>query len=215
MAPEGDRKCYGQICPMSTALDVVGDRWTLLLLRELLGGPARFSDLLDGLPGIAKNLLASRLRRLEGDAIVRRVSSGTTVLYALTEQGAAIRPTLESLGFWGAKLRRVGPAEHDRSIRAIAMALHAILVRAGEALPADPTVIELNVDGEPVEVVLGPRPSVTARPSTDADARIQVPTRTMSDLLLGKPLDPESFVQVSGDRSSRTTLLSALGLTTA
>ena len=205
-----DRKCYGQICPMATALDVVGDRWTLLMLRELLGGPARFRELEDGLPGIAKNLLTSRLRRLEGDGIVRRVNSHGATLYALTEQGAAIRPALEELGFWGARLQRIGPAEHDRSIRAIAMALHSILVRAGDALPADRYVIEVEVDGEYVEVVLGQPPTVMARPSTDADARIRVPTATISDFLLGQSFDEKRFVHVSGDPAARTALLGAL-----
>lgn len=205
-----DRKCYGQFCPMATALDVVGDRWTMLILRELLGGPARFHEIQDGLPGIAKNLLTSRLRRLESDGIVRRVSSHSTVLYALTEQGAAIRPALEELGFWGSRLRRVAPAEHDRSIRAIAMALQSILVRAGDALPAKRYVIELEIDGEHVEIVLDPRPSVTARPSTEADARIRVPTAVVSDFLLGQSLDKKRFAHVSGDPAVRKALLDAL-----
>jgi DNA-binding HxlR family transcriptional regulator len=196
---------------MATALDVVGDRWTLLILRELLGGPARFHELEDGLPGIAKNLLTSRLRRLEDDGIVRRVNSHTAVLYALTDQGAAIRPMLEELGFWGARLQRVAPAEHDRSIRAIAMALQSVLVRAGDALPTDHYVIELEVDREHVEISLGSRPTVTARPSTDADARIRVPAATMSDLLLGQSFDEKRFEYVSGDRAARTALLRALG----
>ena len=61
------------MCPLSTALDFVGDRWTILILRELLGGSARFQELRDGLPGIASNLLTERLRRLESDGIIRRV----------------------------------------------------------------------------------------------------------------------------------------------
>ena len=82
-----NRKCYGQFCPMATALDVIGDRWTILILRELLGGAARFQDLHAGLPGIAKNLLTQRLRRLESDGILERVRSQGVVLYTLTAQG--------------------------------------------------------------------------------------------------------------------------------
>lgn len=93
-----DRKSYQQICPLATALDVVGDRWTILILRELLGGAARFQDLRDGLPGIATNLLSDRLRRLEEDDIVRRIHAHNTVLYTLTSQGAEIRTALEALG---------------------------------------------------------------------------------------------------------------------
>ena len=99
-----NRKCYGQFCPMATALDVIGDRWTILILRELLGGAARFQDLHEGLPGIAKNLLTDRLRRLEADGLVRRVRSHNAALYTLSERGAATRALLEELAFWGATL---------------------------------------------------------------------------------------------------------------
>jgi DNA-binding HxlR family transcriptional regulator len=201
---------YGQICPMATALDVVGDRWTVLILRELLGGAARFHELQDGLPGIAKNLLTSRLRRLESDGVVRRVNSHSAVLYALTELGAGIRPALEELGFWGARLSGIGPVEHDRSIRAIAMSLQSILVRAGEALPADQHLIELEIGGEHVEISLGPLPTVAAHPSIDPDVRIRVPTVAMSDLLLGRPFDKRRFVYVSGNAAARTVLLRSL-----
>lgn len=205
-----DRKCYGQICTVTTALDVAGDRWTLLILRELLGGPARFEELVDGLPGIARNLLSGRLRRLEGDGLVRRVETHGTPIYALTELGAAVRPALEELGFWGVRLTRVGPAQHGRSIRAIAMAIQAILTRAGEALPRDRRVIELDVDGEHVEIVLGPSPTAAARLSTDADARFYVPLETMSQALLGLPFDSDRFGQVSGESTVKAALLRAM-----
>ena len=213
MAPRRarDRKCYGQFCPMATALDVIGDRWTILILRELLGGAARFQELQGGLPGIPKNLLANRLRRLEGDGIVRRVRSHNTVLYALTERGAAVRPAVEELGFWGATLEPVVPPQFPRSIRAIAMALQAVLTRAGDALPEARHVIELEIDGEHIQIVLDARPSVTAGPSTDADARIRVPRPTMSDFLLGRSFDKKRFVRLSGNKAARTALIQALG----
>ena len=206
-----DRKCYGQFCPMATALDVIGDRWTILILRELLGGAARFHELQEGLPGIAKNLLTNRLRRLESDGIVRRVRSHNAVLYALTERGAAVRPAVEALGFWGASLEPVVPPQYPRSIRAIAMALQAVLARAGDALPDARYVIELEIDGEHIQIVLDARPSVSAGPSTDADARIRVPRATMSDFLLGRSFDKKRFVHVSGDKTARTALIRALG----
>jgi DNA-binding HxlR family transcriptional regulator len=199
---------------MATALDVIGDRWTILILRELLGGAARFHELEEGLPGIAKNLLTDRLRRLESDGIVRRVRSHHTVLYALTERGAAARTAVEALGFWGATLEPVVPPQHPRSIRAIAMALQAVLARAGDALPAARHVIELEVDGEHIEIVLDARPTASAGPSTDADARVRVPRPTMSDFLLGRPFDKKRFVHISGDKAARAALIRALGTTT-
>lgn len=205
-----DRKCYGQICPVTTAMDVAGDRWTLLILRELLGGPARFEELVDGLPGIARNLLSSRLRRLETDQVVRKVETQGASLYALTPLGAGVRPALEELGFWGARLPRVGPIEFGRSVRAIAMALQAILSRAGEALPGDAYVIELDIGGEFVEVVLGPTPSAVARITTEADARISIPRDVMSELLLGGPFNADRVRLVSGEHRVREILLDAL-----
>ena len=210
-----NRKSFRQYCTIATALDVAGDRWTMLILRELLGGPARFQQLLDGLPGIARNLLSDRLRRLEADDVVRRVESDGASLYALTDLGAAVRPALEALGFWGLRLQRVAPAEHDRSIRAIAMALQAILARAGDALPSERRVIELEVDGEHVEIVLGPTPTAVARLSTEPDARIQVPRQTLSDCLLGRPFEESRFVVSAGDPAVRAALLRATGVHTA
>jgi len=196
---------------MATALDVIGDRWTILILRELLGGAARFQQLQDGLPGIPKNLLADRLRRLESDGIVRRVRSHNAMLYALTETGAAARHAVEELGFWGAMLEPIAPPQYPRSIRAIAMALQAVLSRAGDALPDARQVIELEIDGEHIQIVLDARPSATAGPCTDADACLRVPRETMSDFLLGRSFHKKRFVLTSGDETARAALIRALG----
>jgi DNA-binding HxlR family transcriptional regulator len=195
---------------MATALDFVGDRWTILVMRELLGGPARFQQLRDGLPGIATNLLTERLRRLESDGLVRRIEEGGSALYALTDQGAGIRRALEELGRWGVKAGRVGPQTHERSIRAIAMALQTVLVRAGDALPEERRIIELEIDGELAEVVLDRRPTVTARPSLEPDARIRASTAGISAILMGEPLDESIFTHVAGDRATTDQLIAAI-----
>jgi len=209
-----DRKCYRQFCPMATALDVIGDRWTILIIRELLGGAARFNELQEGLQGIAKNLLSERLRRLEADGVVRRVGTQNVTRYALTERGAAARRAVEELAFWGAQFEPVAPPTHPRSVRAIAMALQAVLSRAGDALPRSQLLIELDVEGQHIEIVLGERPTATAGTTTDADARIRVPRSTMSDFLLGRPFDAKRFALVSGEESARDALLESLGITT-
>lgn len=206
-----ERKSYEQMCPMATALDFVGDRWTILILRELLGGPARFQELRDGLPGIATNLLTERLRRMEADGIVRRVEFGGSGLYTLTEAGAGIRTAIEELGMWGARMGRVGPAVHQRSIRAIAMALQAMLARAGHALPTETEIIELEVDGEYAEIVIGPRPSAIARTSVQPDARVAAATREVSAFLIGQSSAAETFSHVSGKEQASQRLINALG----
>ena len=99
-------KRYGQVCPLARALDVVGDRWSLLLIRELLIGPRRYSDLQHGLPGIGTNVLATRLRALQDAGVVskRQLPPPTAVtVYELTDAGTALGPTLGALRTWGAQ----------------------------------------------------------------------------------------------------------------
>jgi DNA-binding HxlR family transcriptional regulator len=99
-----ERRSYGQRCAVARALDYVGERWTLLLVRELMVGPKRFKDLLEGLPGIGTNLLTDRLKDLEQGGIVsRRVlppPAGSTV-YELTTRGEGLEPVVFALGRWG------------------------------------------------------------------------------------------------------------------
>ena len=94
----GRMRTYGQYCSIARALDIVGDRWTLLIVRELLlQGPCRFTDLKNGLPGIAKNLLSTRLKELEDAGLVARDDAPppvATALYTLTENGLTLEPVL-------------------------------------------------------------------------------------------------------------------------
>ncbi|MEL6269778.1 MAG: helix-turn-helix domain-containing protein [Chloroflexota bacterium] len=206
-----DRKSYNQMCTVATALDYVGDRWTLLVVRELLGGAARFNEVRDGLPGIPKNLLTERLRRLEQDGLVRQIKVHNNVLYALTDLGASLRPIVEELGMWGGRVYQVAPARYERSIRAISVALHAILVRAGDALPTERIVIELEVDGEFAEVTLDSTPTVTARPSPAPHARVQTTSEHMAAMLKGKRFDDTTLKLVSGSEDAVKAFIHALG----
>ncbi len=99
-------RSYDQYCAVARGLDVIGDRWTLLLVRDLLLGPKRYKDLLNGLPGIGTNLLADRLHELEGAGLIERTvlppPAGSTV-YQLTEAGEALEPAMVALGRWGAR----------------------------------------------------------------------------------------------------------------
>jgi DNA-binding HxlR family transcriptional regulator/putative sterol carrier protein len=101
------RRSYRQYCAMARALDVLGERWTLLIVRELLTGPKRFKDLLEGLPGIGTNLLAGRLKELEGEGLLRRTTlpppAGSAV-YELTGRGRDLEPVLMGLARWGVDL---------------------------------------------------------------------------------------------------------------
>jgi DNA-binding HxlR family transcriptional regulator len=101
---------YEQYCPMAHALDLVGDRWALLVIRELMHGPKRYTDLVEHLHGIGTNILAARLRDLEANGILaRRIlpPPAASKVYELTDYGRELRPAMRELALWGA--RSLGP----------------------------------------------------------------------------------------------------------
>jgi DNA-binding HxlR family transcriptional regulator len=103
-------KRYGQYCPVAHALDMIGDRWALLIVRELMLGQRRFTDLADALPGIGSNILTARLRALEKAGIVRKTKlppPWALTVYELTDEGRALDDVMRSLAQWGA--RTLGP----------------------------------------------------------------------------------------------------------
>lgn len=134
-------RSYGQFCALARSLDVVGDRWTLLIVRELLPGPMRYGELKTSLAGIATNLLADRLRTMEANGIVERRLDDTGVVYALTPWGAALREPMEALGRWGVPLLESGRGDDAFRPRWLTLALPALL-RGVTATPA----VELGIE---------------------------------------------------------------------
>ena len=105
---------FDQYCPVAHALSLVGERWSLLIVRELLHGPKRYTDLTNGLPGIGTNILAARLKDLEACGIVQKRTlppPAASTVYELTEYGAGLREALYALARWGA--RTIGPPGPD------------------------------------------------------------------------------------------------------
>ena len=145
-------RSYDQYCGLARALDVVGDRWTLLIVRELLlRGPSRYTDLLHGLPGIATNLLADRLRALEETGIVVREEAAppvATTLFALSPWGEQLKPILLALGRWASPLM-AKPALGD-TIRShwLALPLESYLTDRSPSRP--PITIELRTGDQPM-----------------------------------------------------------------
>ncbi|HLY65624.1 MAG TPA: winged helix-turn-helix transcriptional regulator [Chloroflexota bacterium] len=110
-------KSYGQYCPIARTLDLLGDKWTLLIVRELLRGRRRFRDIEAGLPGIPPNLLSDRLKVLEQSRIVTREyfrELPPRVEYLLTERGSSLAPVLESIAAWGMEYMMDGEVPCDR-----------------------------------------------------------------------------------------------------
>lgn len=118
-------RTYGDACGIPRALDRVGERWALMVVRELLLGPKRFTDLRSGLPNASPNVLSQRLRQLEQEGIVRRRTlpppAGSRV-YELTEWGLELEPVLTALGRWGARAPDP-PPEHGMSLDAHILSL--------------------------------------------------------------------------------------------
>ncbi len=199
-------RSYGQYCALAKALDVLGDRWTLLIVRELmLGGPSRYTDLRNGLPGIATNLLADRLRDLEAAGVVRREEAPPPVastLFSLTPRGEQLKPVLNELGMWGIPYMAEGPAPEDAFRgRWLTWPVEMFLADADPERP--PVTLELRVGDRPmiVETVAG---EVRTRPgpAERADAVLSGPPHPILGLLSGQ-LDLEQArargVEFEGD----------------
>lgn len=139
-------KSYGQLCGAALALDVIGDRWSLLVVRELLEGPRRWTDVRAGLPGIAKNLLAERLRGLEAEGVLEHREDDR---YGLTARGEALRPVIEALVVWGAP--RIAHAPEGAVGRAMFVRSACRLHPLAELLEADDEHARVLLDGRLVE----------------------------------------------------------------
>jgi DNA-binding HxlR family transcriptional regulator len=184
-------RSYEQYCAVAKALDVIGERWTLLILRDLVHlGPRRFSALRDGLPGIGANLLTQRLRRLEREGLVRRrrlapPSSG--VVYELTELGAGLEPTIIELGRWGGRFmgdRRASdvffPSGHISAIRATFRGEDAAGVHASYEFRIDGEPLNVEIDDGAVTASLGEAASPDLVIATDAATSIELMLRQTS-----------------------------------
>jgi DNA-binding HxlR family transcriptional regulator len=182
-------RSYGQYCAVARSLDLVGDRWSLLIVRELLiRGPSRYTDLQYGLPGIATNLLADRLRQLEDGGLVEREEAPAPVatsLFRLTPRGEGLRGVLNELIRWGTDLM-VDPPEGD-TFRSHWLAMPAEVLLAAAADSDPPVTLELRSDGESLTVEVGGG-SVTARPgSSEApDLLLEGEPRLILGVLSGK-----------------------------
>jgi DNA-binding HxlR family transcriptional regulator len=148
------KRGYGQYCALAKALDVIGDRWTLLIVRELLArGPCRYTDVRNGLPGIATNLLAARLRDLERSGIVRREEAPPPIaatLLHLTPRGEDLRSVVHAIGRWGGAL-----LDEHRSGEAFCshwMAMPVELFLKDRTPDRPPIAIEVHCGDQPLVV---------------------------------------------------------------
>jgi DNA-binding HxlR family transcriptional regulator len=181
-------RSYEQYCAVAKALDLIGERWTLLVLRDLVHlGPRRFSDLRDGLPGIGANLLTQRLRRLEREGLVSRrrlPSPAASVVYELTELGAALEPTIIELGRWGGnfmgarrRTERFFPSGHISAIRATFRSDEARGIRANYEFRIDGQSFHVEIDDGSVDAALGEADDPDLLVVTDVETSIDLMER--------------------------------------
>ena len=166
---------YSQYCAVARALDVVGERWTLLIVRELFFRDSRYSDLQDALPGIATNLLAERLRQLEAEGIIERYEAPSPVratVYRLTTRGRELGPVLQALVIWGTPLLGRGQRTDAFRTHWLIMALRIsfngvdvsdlaplnIVLETGD----EPAIMDVRADGLTVQAGTGTSPTDAA-----------------------------------------------------
>ncbi|MFD7898746.1 winged helix-turn-helix transcriptional regulator [Streptomyces sp. NPDC059743] len=182
-------RSYGQYCSIARGLDVIGDRWTLLIVRELLlRGPSRFTDVKNGLPGIATNLLSTRLKELEAAGLITREDAPppvATALYDLSETGLALQPVLREIGLWG--LRFMTDERADDAFQAQWLAYAPAWFTTDADPDGPPAVIQLVADGELAVIELRDgRVHARLGRATDPDLTLEGPPRAVLGLLTGK-----------------------------
>jgi DNA-binding HxlR family transcriptional regulator len=186
-------KSYHQYCPVAHALDLVGERWSLLVVRELIHGPLRYSDLIERL-GCPTNVLATRLRQLEQGGVVAKRKlppPAASTIYELTEYGLGLRTVLHTLAHWGA--RSLGPPSNEAELCTgwLANALEV-------GLPAhrDSACVAFRVGDEAYWLKDG---EVLTEAPAEVDAVVEADPQGIYHLLIDGDVDA---VQVEGDRSA-------------
>jgi DNA-binding HxlR family transcriptional regulator len=209
-------RSYGQFCGVAHALDLVGERWALLVVRELVLGPKRFTDLAAGLPGIGTNILTARLRELEqGGVIARRVlppPAGSTV-YELTPYGRALEPVLLALGRWGAQSMRARRPEQTLRSGWIGVALRAF-ANQGAELSAEGT-LELRLEDATLHVRLASgKIGIDDGPAVAPELVVTTANEPLLGLLAGllpaEAAIAAGLVELEGDERLLAALLEAI-----
>ncbi|MGW3100503.1 winged helix-turn-helix transcriptional regulator [Streptomyces sp. NPDC001100] len=196
------RRSYDQYCSAARALDLVGDRWTLLIVRELLAGPRRYTDLHADLPGVSTDVLASRLKDMERDGLTTRrrlPPPGAAFVYELTSRGRELLPVLQALGAWGAP--ELGERRPTDAVRAHWFALPLLRALDGEGLVEvrlEEGEFHLRVGEGEEDAVYGEGPA-----PVEPDARLVLGVETCTAVAQGELSLAEGVragrIDVSGD----------------
>ncbi|MBP2702992.1 transcriptional regulator [Microbispora sp. RL4-1S] len=213
----GERRRYGQYCGLAACLDVIGERWTLLIVRELLIGPQRYNELLHDLPGIGTNLLAERLRRLTQQGVIRHHprSNGKGPVYELTEFGEGLREPILGLARWGLNVAGSFDAEDEVRPQWGVLAVEALIRK--DQIPEVDESYEFLVDGHVFHIaVRDGRISINREGTEEAALRISTDARTFVDIGAGRVSPFEAVatrrLNLEGDPDALTRCSRLLGL---
>jgi DNA-binding HxlR family transcriptional regulator/putative sterol carrier protein len=198
-------------------MDVLGERWTLLIVRELLTGPKRFKDLLEGLPGIGTNLLAARLKDLEGYGVVCRATlppPAASRVYELTELGRSLEPVVMGLAQWGLEFLGASREEDDRQPAWAMVALKSVLKQ--EAAGGTRESYEFRVDDEIFHVWIADGETEVRQGSAAApDLVVRSDTQTLLAVAAGRVEPAEAVasgaIWMEGDLDAREKCMKMLG----
>ncbi|KQO65017.1 winged helix-turn-helix transcriptional regulator [Curtobacterium sp. Leaf261] len=159
-------RSYGQYSGVTRAVELIGERWALLIVRDLLVGPRRYGELAEGLPRIPSNILATRLKELQAAGVIRRAPRSRVVVYELTPYGRELEPVVLALGAWGFKA--LGPPEDEQTVSGESMIFDLRTAFRPEAAAALPTTayattvgsadLLIRVDGDVLDVRRGGGP---------------------------------------------------------
>ncbi|GAB3275493.1 winged helix-turn-helix transcriptional regulator [Actinocorallia lasiicapitis] len=211
-------RTYNQYCGLAATLDLLGERWTLLIVRNLLRGPKRFKDLEDGLPGIGTSLLSARLKQLQSADVIERTTlppPAASTVYRLTSDGEALRGVILEMARWG--LARLGPPD-DQAFLAPDLMMLALEARYSPTHGDDVDgQYELHVDGAPFQVDIRDNAITIRAGQTDtALATITTDTTTLAELNNGSlPLQDavtSGKLAITGDLDRTLKLASRFGL---
>jgi DNA-binding HxlR family transcriptional regulator len=183
-------RSYAQYCPVAKATEILGDRWTLLIVREMLGGARGFNELQRGLPGISRSVLSDRMRALERAEILKRRTGpkGRTLEYGLQPAGRDLQAVVQAIGEWGAtwSFTEPRPAELDPDLLIVWMARHV----DRERLPFDRTVVQFDFRDPRRRYWMVLEPSEVSvclqHPGFDVDLEVMVDTATLYRVYLGR-----------------------------
>lgn len=195
-------RSYGQYCALARSLDLVGDRWTLLIIRELFARDSRYTDLRNGLPGIATNLLADRLRDLQHNGLIEAYDAPPPVratVYRLTPRGRELGPVLRAMMDWGMPLMKEARAHDEFRPQWLALVLRTLYDGiATEDL--EPLTVMVVTEHEPVAIEVGTRSVdiLVGTPSSSHDVTLEGDPHDVYSYLAGEADQDPAKVELSG-----------------